>query len=254
MLKFVGLVLVVYILLCAYLFVRQRALIYYPTPVRGHAFGEVVTLPVPGAVLRLNVVKGSGTSAVIYFGGNAESVTDSAAAFARTLPERTWVLVNYRGYGGSTGTPSESTLVADALAVWDWLRPEHTDIAVVGRSLGSGVAVQLAVARPVSALVLVTPFDSLVSVGQKAFPWLPVSWLAKDRFPSVSHAPRITCPTLLLIAANDEVIDTAHARRLLTAFPAGIATAVEVSRAGHNDIQLWPNYYETIRRFVNTKA
>ena len=72
------------------------------------------------------------------------------------------MFVNYRGYGGSTGAPSEKALVSDALAVWDWARAEHSEVAVVGRSLGSSVAVQLAAARSVSLVVLVTPFDSLV--------------------------------------------------------------------------------------------
>jgi pimeloyl-ACP methyl ester carboxylesterase len=253
MFEFVGMAVVVYALLCVYVYARQRAFIYYPTPAVAGSIGEAVSLSVSGAVLRLNLVRRPGASAVIYFGGNAESVAASAGELTQAAPDRSWVFVNYRGYGGSSGTPSEKALVADALAVFDSLSPHYADIAVVGRSLGSGVAVQLAVARPVSALVLVTPYDSLVSVGQKALPWLPVSWLAKDRFESVRYALRITCPALVLIAANDEVIDTAHARRLLTAFHTDIATAVVVPGAGHNDIQSWPSYDRTISEFLRTK-
>ena len=141
--------------------------------------------------------------------------------------------------------------MADALAVWDWARAEYSEIAVVGRSLGSGVAVQLAAARPVSRLVLVTPFDSLVSVGQDALPWLPVSWLARDRFESVNYAPRVSCPTLALIAGNDEIIAPRHARQLVAAFRPGAVSAIEVPGAGHNDIQLWPHYDSTIAGFLN---
>jgi uncharacterized protein len=251
MLKLFGLVLVLYALLCVYAYARQRSLIYYPTPASGSGVGEAVPFPVSGAVLRLWVVRRPGSSAVIYFGGNAESVTASAEALARAAPDRTWVFVNYRGYGGSTGEPSEQALVADALAVWDWARTEHSEIAVVGRSLGSGVAVQLAAARPVSRLVLVTPYDSLVSVGRDALPWLPVSWLARDRFESVNYAPRISCPTLALIAGDDEVIAPRHARQLVAAFRPGGIRAIEVSGAGHNDIQLWPQYGATIGGFLN---
>jgi pimeloyl-ACP methyl ester carboxylesterase len=251
MLKLFGLVLILYALLCVFAYARQRSLIYYPTPASGSGVGEAVPFPVSGAVLQLWVVRRPGSLAAIYFGGNAESVAGSAEAFARASPNRTWVFVNYRGYGGSTGEPSEKALVADALAVWDWARAEHSEIAVAGRSLGSGVAVQLAAARPVSRLVLVTPFDSLVSVGQDALPWLPVSWLARDRFESVNYAPSVLCPTLAVIAGNDEVIAPRHARQLVAAFRPGGVTAIEGPGAGHNDIQLWPQYGATIGGFLS---
>jgi pimeloyl-ACP methyl ester carboxylesterase len=252
MLKLFGFVLVLYAVLCVYVYARQRSLIYYPTPASGSGVGEAVAFPVPGAVLQLWVVRRPGSSAVLYFGGNAESVVDSAEELARAVPDRTWVFVNYRGYGGSTGKPSESALVADALAIFDWAKATHSEVAVVGRSLGSGVAVQLAAARPVSRLVLVTPFDSLVSVGQAALPWLPVSWLAKDRFESVKYAPSVSCPTLALVAGNDEVITAAHARALVAAFRPGGITVIEVPGAGHNDIQLWPPYDATVSGFLNS--
>lgn len=251
MLKVFGLVLVLYILLCVYVYARQRSLIYYPTPASRSGVGEAVAFPVPGAVLQLWVVRRPGSSAVLYFGGNAEAVAGSAEELARAAPDRTWVFVNYRGYGGSTGAPSEKALVSDALAVWDSVRAEYSEVAVVGRSLGSSVAVQLAAARPVSRAVLVTPFDSLVSVGQEALPWLPVSWLARDRFDSLNYAPRVSCPTLTLNAGNDEIIGARHAERLVAAFrPRGISV-IEVPGAGHNDIQLWPQYGATIGSFLN---
>jgi uncharacterized protein len=241
-----GLLLVTYGLLCACLYVRQRSLLFFPTPFVKSSVGQAVSLTVSGAVLQLWVVRRPGTAAVMYFGGNAESVASNAESLSAAAPDRTWVFVNYRGYGGSTGAPSEQALVADALVVFDWLRPDHDDIAVIGRSLGSGVAVQLAASRPVSRLVLVTPFDSLVSVGRDALPWLPVAWLAKDRFESVRYAPSITCPTRMLIATEDQVIAPKHARRLVRAFAPSVASAVEVPGAGHNDIQLWPQYEATV--------
>jgi pimeloyl-ACP methyl ester carboxylesterase len=253
MLAFVGTVVVVYVLLCVYAYARQRALIYYPTPAEAGSIGEAVSLPVSGAVLRLILVRRPGASAVIYFGGNAESVATSASDLAQAVPDRSWVFVNYRGYGGSSGSPSEQALVADALAVFDRLSSRYADVAVVGRSLGSGVAVQLAVARPVSALVLVTPYDSLVSVGHDSLPWLPVSWLAKDRFESVRYAPRVACPTLVMMAENDRVVAPVHTKRLVAAFAAGVVSTVEMPGATHNDIQLWPGYDRTISEFLNTK-
>jgi len=243
-----------YVLLCVFVYVRQRSFIYYPTPVVVSPVGQAVSLPVSGAVLQLWVVRRPGSSAVIYFGGNAEAVASSAETLSRAAPDRTWVLVNYRGYAGSTGAPSEAALVADARAVFDWLKADHADIAVIGRSLGSGVAVQLAISRPISRLLLVTPFDSLVSVGRDALPWLPVSWLLKDRFESVKYASRVSCHTRVLIAGQDEVVGTAHGWRLVEAFTPGVASAVEVPGAGHNTIQLWPKYETTIGEFMNPET
>lgn len=254
MLKFGVLLLGVYVLLCVFVYVRQRSFIYYPTPVVVSPVGQTVSLPVSGAVLQLWVVRGPGSSAVLYFGGNAEPVASSAETLSRAAPDRTWVFVNYRGYAGSTGAPSEAALVVDALAAFDWLQPDHADIAVIGRSLGSGVAVQLAASRPVSRLLLVTPFDSLVSVGRDALPWLPVSWLLKDRFESVKYAPRVSCRTRVLIAGQDDVVGPAHARRLVEAFTPGVASAVEAPGAGHNTIQLWPKYEATIGEFMNLET
>jgi pimeloyl-ACP methyl ester carboxylesterase len=241
---------IVYALVCAYVYVRQRGFIYFPTPAVAARIGESVAFPVPGAVLQLVIVKRPGTSAVIYFGGNAESLAYSAPDYAESVPDSSWVFVNYRGYGGSTGTPTEPALVADARAVFDHLKAEYTDIAVVARSLGTGVALQLAATRPVSALVLVTPYDSLVSVGKDALPWLPVPWLQRDRFESVRYAPQIKCPTLVLIAEHDRVVAPPHARRLVAAFRSGVVSAVEVAGAEHNDIQLWPEFYPAVREAV----
>jgi pimeloyl-ACP methyl ester carboxylesterase len=245
-----GLVVGVYALLCAWVYARQRSMIYYPVAERTSAVGEAISLPVAGAVLKIWTLKRPGRRALIYFGGNAEDVGGSFGEFAQALPERSLYFINYRGYGGSTGAPTETALIADALVVFDSLRKDHDDIAVVGRSLGSGVAVQLAAARPVSRLVLVTPFDSLAHVAQGAMPWLPVALLMRDRYESTRFAPQVTCPTLLLVAAKDAVIPPLHATALLAAFVAGRARAAEVPGAGHNDIQLWPAYYRDIAGFL----
>jgi len=239
-----------YLLLCLWVYLGQRSMIYHPTPYQQPEEGESISLITAGAVLNLWVLRRPGSGALIYFGGNAEAVSLSLHDFAHATPHRTLVFVNYRGYGGSSGRPSEAALIADALAIFDAFQPDYPDIAVIGRSLGSGVAVQLAAQRPVSRLALITPFDSLVRVGQGALPWLPVSLLAKDRFESFRFAPRVDCPVLVLIAANDEVIPPARARALAVAFPQARATTLQVAGAGHNDIQLWPQYYPQLAGFL----
>jgi pimeloyl-ACP methyl ester carboxylesterase len=245
-----GTAVALYVALCAWLYVTQRSMLYYPVPEGSSSAGHSIRFPVDGAVLRIwNLERGS-TRALIYFGGNAEDVGASVAEFAQAFSQRSLFFVNYRGYGGSTGAPAEKTLVADAVALFDHISKTHTDIVVVGRSLGSGVAVQLAAARTVSKLILVTPFDSIARVGQALMPWLPVSLLARDRYDSISRAPSLTCPVLVLIAAEDAVIRRVHSDTLVAAFAPSLARTIVVNGAGHNDIQLWPNYYDTMVAFA----
>jgi pimeloyl-ACP methyl ester carboxylesterase len=250
MLLALGVMTIAYAAICGWAYFRQRSMMYYPVPEQPNLASEEMRLPVEGAVLKIWTLKRPGPRALIYFGGNAEDVGASVEEFARAMPHRSLYFVNYRGYGGSTGAPSETALVADALALFDRVRADHTDIAVLGRSLGSGVATQLAAQRPVSRLVLVTPFDSIVRVAQAAMRWLPVTWLLKDRYESFRFAPQVTCPTLVVIGAADAVIAPSHARALVRAFPPDRVRAVEIPGAGHNDIQLWPNYYALVAEFV----
>lgn len=251
MLKLLALLLAGYAAVCLLLFLTQRSMIYYPVPSAAAPPATRTPLDVDGAVLQNWVVRREGRRALLYFGGNAEDVGANAAPFAAAITDRTLVFANYRGYGGSTGAPSERALVADAVALFDSLAADYGDIAVVGRSLGSGVAVQLAAQRPVRKLVLVTPFDSIVSVGQAAMPWIPVTLPARDRFESAKVAPQVRAPTLILVATDDTVVRPKHAMALRAAFEPGIARVVEAQGFGHNDLQLWPAYHAHIAKFVH---
>ena len=122
---------------------------------------------------------------------------------------------------GSAGTPSEAAIVADALALFDEARREHRDVVVVGRSLGSGVAVRVASLRPVARVVLVTPYDSIQEIAAARFAFFPVRWLLRDKFESWKYAPAVTAPTLLIAAEHDEVIPRASTELLLTRFKTG---------------------------------
>lgn len=232
---------VIYLGVCASLFFYQRSLIYYPQAVM-FARGPQITLPVEGAELRISVRPRAGLGAVIYFGGNAEDVSLSVPEIAAAFPDRAIYAMNYRGYGGSSGSPSEQALQRDALALLDRVRASHPDVVVVGRSLGSGIAAALATQRPVARLVLVTPFDSLQELAASQFRWLPVRWLLTDKFESVRHAPRITVPTLLIAAEHDEVIPRASTDRLHAHFTQGVAKFVVLPGVGHNTISTHPLY------------
>jgi pimeloyl-ACP methyl ester carboxylesterase len=138
-------------------------------------------------------------------------------------------------------------LRADAQALFDNVHAEHQDIAVVGRSLGSGVAVRLASQRPVSRLVLITPYDSVQEIAAQKFPYLPVRWLLTDKFESWRYAPTIRIPTLLLGAELDEVIPRASTERLNAAFAKGVASLVIIPGVGHNTISNSAQYLDAMR-------
>jgi pimeloyl-ACP methyl ester carboxylesterase len=227
---------VVYALVCAAVFMAQRSLLYFPVQGAQPSGAERLDLPVDGARVRVWARRAAGPDALVYFGGNAEDVGQNFAGFAAALPRHALYLVNYRGYGGSTGSPTEPALLADALAVFDHVHARHANIAVAGRSLGSGVAVHLARERPVSRLVLVTPYDSIERVAAGVYPFLPVRWLIKDRFDSASRVAGVRAPALVVIAEHDEVIPRARSDALVAAFASGQARVEIVRGAGHNDL------------------
>ena len=246
MLTLTAAVALIYLALCATLFIFQRSLIYFPQPRSLSPGTSMFTLPVDGAVLVVTTrpLQGSTTvkGALIYFGGNAEDVSYSLPDLAAAFPDHAIYLLHYRGYGGSTGAPSEAAIIADALALFDKVYAEHKNIVVVGRSLGSGVAVQLASQRPAARLVLVTPYDSIAEIAARQFPYFPVRWLLQDKFESFKTAPKITVPTLIIAAEHDEVISRASTDALFNSFRAGVAEFKVVARTGHNTISDSPEY------------
>lgn len=240
-------VVVAYLVMCAGVYFAQRRLIYFP--VRGDAEGALVLQTKVGPV-RVSQVGEEAQQAVIYFGGNAEDVSTSAPQLQRELPGWTIYLMHYRGYAGSAGEPSEAGIVQDARQLHELVVKRHERVVVIGRSLGSGVAVRLASEREVSALGLVTPFDSLESVAKARMWFLPVGWLLKDKFESVRYAPRVKARTVVIAAERDEVIPGVHTEALARSFPGGIVEVVRVPFAGHNDIQERPEYWAGLRRLV----
>ena len=242
---FVG-VLAAYLAGCVFLAVFQRSFLYFPQPAAPNDFGETEKLPIPGQTVLATVRPHEGTDAVIYFGGNAERVALSLPGLAEAFPDSAIHLLHYRGYGGSSGSPSEAALVADALVLFDSVYTTHPHIVVVGRSLGSGVAVRVAAKRPASALVLVTPYNSILELAQRQFPYVPVSWLLVDKYESWRYAPDVRVPTLLIEAELDEVIPASSTEALYARFSSGVASLKVIRGSGHNTISDEPAYIEAL--------
>ncbi len=240
----------VYLALCVTLFALQRSQIYFPVRETGRPGTESIRVQSGDASLKIWVVSRPGPRALVYFGGNAEDVSYNLPAFESAFPDRSIYLVNYRGYGGSSGSPSERALLADASAVFDRVRERHAEISVIGRSLGSGVAVHLASEREVERLALVSPYDSLVNVAREHYAWLPVGLLMLDRYDAAGRAAAIRARVLVVIAGEDEVIPRRRSEALAAAFPPAQVEITVLPGATHNDLDRYPQYLESLAEFL----
>jgi hypothetical protein len=232
--------LLLYAAACLLLYLFQRSLLYFPQPAR--VLAPALALSVPGAELQVSVRVQAGPRAVLYFGGNAEDVSSSLAELAANFPEHAVYAMHYRGYGRSTGKPTEAALHGDAIALFDRVARDHTEITVIGRSLGSGVAIRLAAGRPVSRLVLVAPYDSVEAVAAQQYSLFPVRWLIRDRFDSASVAPTVRAPTTVIVAERDEVIRRERSDALVARFAPGVAQVIVIAGAGHNTLDGRPDF------------
>ncbi|WP_249041016.1 alpha/beta hydrolase [Marilutibacter maris] len=242
-----------YAAICGFMYAKQRDFVYFPQVTRVAAQATDFELARGGAVLRGWVLNPGQARALLYFGGNAEAIEHNREAFAAWFPDHTVYLLAYRGYGASDGNPSEAALVGDALALHDFAAARHPGIDVIGRSLGSGVAAQLAARRPVRRLALVTPFDSLVGVAGSAYPWLPVGRLMQDRFDSARHLADYRGEVLVVQASADEVIRAAHTRRLVEALPRA-PRVLTLAGARHNGFDARPEYAGALTAFFDVPA
>lgn len=238
--------------LCLYLYLRQRSILYYPHSPTNSAEADVLWLENEEQRIKIWTVQRSSSPALIYFGGNAEDVSINLPFFKKLAPDYSLYFVNYRGFGGSSGTPSETSLYADSLAVYDMIKNNHDEIVVMGRSLGTGIATYLAAHREVNKVVLVTPFSSMAALASHHYPLMPVSPLIKDRYESDKHAAEITVPVLALIAENDEIIPRKIGTGLVESFKPGVADSIVIARTGHNNIEQSPDYRLQLERFINT--
>jgi len=250
MLSLIAVPLIAYGVICLLFFMFQRQMIYYPV-------SEVSVPEVPYIFLDTGEVRikvwtlNTGRSrALIYFGGNAENVAYNIDDFRDLFPGYTVYLVNYRGYGGSSRSPGEEGFRRDALLVYDHFARHHGSVSVMGRSIGAAVATYLASKRRVERLLLVTPFDSAAEVAKQFYPYLPVSLILRERLDAAAMAPEVTARTLIIAAGDDEFIPEENSRSLEKAFVNTEAQYLSVGGAGHNTIQLHPDYRAAVAAFM----
>lgn len=246
-----GVTIVVVLLLVLYF--AQRSLIYFP-------HGEVAAPAALGLtqaeVVRFETEDGLDLEAwfvparepseqrtLVVFNGNAGN-RGHRAVLAATFAEYGWstLLVDYRGYGGNPGLPSETGLERDARAALKYLS-SRTDVDLkrvvyFGESLGAAVAIRLALEYPPAALILRSPFSSLASIGAHHYPLLPVRWFLKDRFPSIERIAAIKSPLLVIAGDADRIVPLEDTERLFAAAPEPKRLVV-IADADHNDEALY---------------
>ena len=244
------LVAVIYIGFCLYLYKNQRAYIYSPNRPASLNLQQMA-FPFDSGNTYASVINGGKKSAIIYFGGTAEDVDFHGDIFSKLFPDKTIYLTKYRGYGNSDGTPAEQSFYEDALNIFDTLKTTHNSVAVIGRSLGTGVATYLAANRHVSKLVLVSPYDSLEAIAVKLFYLFPVRLLLHDKFDSISRASAIKSNTLVIIAKGDIIVEESHTNTLIDAFDKDIVTSVVIENHDHNSVIFSKEYYDSLRNFLN---
>lgn len=185
---------------------------------------------------------------LIGFGGNAQDAEMLAQDLAADFPDLNSAVFHYRGYGPSTGRPSEAALLADALTIHDALtarlRPART--YAIGVSLGSGVAAWLSKERPLAGALLITPFDSIEAVAKQSYFWVPVGLLLRHRFPSIEFMAGNDTPVAVIAAEQDSVVRPERTEALVEALPNMVFHRV-LAGAAHNTLYQLPAYAEALK-------
>lgn len=245
----IGLVIAVtlYLLSGAYLYFFQTSFIYHPTPSQHADPADEMTFQSDDARIAVSTAGVDQRKALLYFGGNAEDVTVTIRFYKRYFPTTALYFMHYRGYGGSSGQPSEEVLKRDALRLYDHVAARHGDVAVVGRSLGTGIATYVAAKKPVTQLVLVTPYDTMLSVAQSHYPYFPIGPLLREQYCSVCLAKDVAANVTILMAENDVVIPAHCTLALYRGLDPAKTQLVTIKNVGHNDISDDPSYFPTVR-------
>jgi fermentation-respiration switch protein FrsA (DUF1100 family) len=214
-----------YAVLATVLYVAQRSLMYFPdtahvVPAEA-GLPEAEEVPLTAAdgvhVTAWHVPPRDAKPVIVYFHGNGGALRFRVARFRRLIADGVGlVALEYRGYGGSAGSPSEQGLIADAQAAYRFAAGRYPSQQLVlwGESLGSGVAIALAAERPVGRMIVEAPFTSAVALGARHYWYLPVSLLMKDQFRSDLRISNVTAPVMIMHGVHDRVVPYAMGEQL----------------------------------------
>jgi uncharacterized protein len=234
-----------YLCVLTLLYMAQRSLLYVPDPVRrppssaGLPQTEEVLLATPDGeqLVAWHTPPRADQPIVLYLQGNGGGLDLRAHRFARLAQDGIGVLaLNYRGFGGSTGRPTEEGLIRDAEAAYAFVRARYAPDRIVlwGESLGTGLAVVMAAKHPVARVVLESPYTSVADVAASIYFLVPVRWLLKDQFRADVRVAEVMAPVLVVHGGNDVTIPIAFGQRLYSLIRAP-KQFLTLPQAGHND-------------------
>ncbi|NNJ75112.1 MAG: alpha/beta fold hydrolase [Anderseniella sp.] len=271
MISFVFVVASIYLALAGFMYVAQRSLQYFPQQSVRTGFEDPAKFGLDGFVAA-SIATDDGETLVswlalppkpdapviLYMHGNAGTLGDRAERFGVFHREGFGVLVlSWRGYGGSTGSPTESGFIEDGRAAMKFLQQKGipaSRVILFGESLGTGVATQLAANPDTSplAVVLEAPFTSAADVARTRYWFLPVNLLMKDQYRSIDFAPKVTAPVIVLHGTTDRIIPFEQGRWLYDAF-AGPKQFLTMNGNGHID-PLTPVSWGAIKDFLKANG
>jgi fermentation-respiration switch protein FrsA (DUF1100 family) len=248
-----------YLGIAALMYLAQRAIMYLPETVRtapaaaGLPVAEEVVLDTADGekVIVWHVPPREDRPVVLYFHGNGGALQHRVPRFRKLADAGVGlVALSYRGFGGSTGKPSEAGLIDDARAAYAFAAARYPASRLVlwGESLGTGVALALAAEKPVAKVMLDAPFTAAVDIAAAQYPFLPVRLLMKDQFRSDQRVARLAVPVLIMHGGHDTTIPVRYGERLY----AMIGTPkrfVRFDAGGHNDLDQF-GATETALKFI----
>jgi len=265
--NFAGVALALYVVVVIAAYAFQRQLQYFPSTERiapnaaGLSNVQEIILTTPDAerLVAWYAPAANNKPTILYFHGNGAGLIDRAERMGKYQAEGFGFFIPaYRSYAGSSGSPSEEALIKDARLAYDYLlkqgvRPE--DIVVFGESLGSSVAIQLAVSVKVGAVVLESPFTSAANVGALRYPFLPVRYLMKDQYRSQQYIASLKVPVLVIHGGRDEVVPLVMGKQMfeLGNEPKEFILLPEAGHNNHDQFGLVSKVQAFIQKYVSVK-
>ncbi len=223
-------ILILYILALSYLYIFQRDLLF----VRDHSVKRNQGFYL-NKTTWIETREHNSSNALLYFGGNSEDNWIDINRLKEDFKNRDIFFMHYRGYNSSKGEPSESAIFSDALKLFDKVSKRYKNILVVGRSLGTGVAIYLASKREVNQLLLITPYDSIANIAKLRYPIFPIDLIMKDRFDSFIYAKDINLKPIIILSEKDTIVPHSSTKKLIKEFKYK-PTIITIKDTNHTNI------------------